>query len=80
MRFTLQVAESVGPSKTEQDCETLFRQHQGYLTLNVEYHAAVVFAAMVRDHFNTVPQRVRSRDDSAGPAAPYSARAPSRAC
>ena len=48
----MQVAEAVGSTKTAQDCETLFRQHQGYLTLNVEYHAEVVFAAMVMDHFN----------------------------
>ena len=54
----LQIAEHVGSSKTAEDCETLFRQHRGYLTLNVEYHSDVVFATMVHDHFNTVPQKV----------------------
>jgi hypothetical protein len=54
----MQIAEQVGSSKTPEDCETLFRQHRGYLTLNVEYHSDVVFATMVHDHFNTVPQKV----------------------
>ena len=53
-----QIAEQVGESKTAEDCETLFRQHQGYLSLNVEYHSDVVFATMVHDHFNAVPQKV----------------------
>ena len=56
--FALQIAEQVGESKTAEDCETLFRQHQGYLSLNVEYHSDVVFATMVHDHFNAVPQKV----------------------
>ncbi len=59
----MQIAEQVGDAKSPEDCETLFRQHQGYLSLNVEYHSDVVFATMVHDHFNAVPQKVSDKPD-----------------
>ncbi len=65
----MQIAEQVGDAKSPEDCETLFRQHQGYLSLNVEYHSDVVFATMVHDHFNAVPQKV-SENPGAGSGLP----------
>lgn len=53
------MSAEVGSWQTAADCEALFRQHQGYLSLDKKYHVGIAWLAMVQDSFNAAPLKVR---------------------
>ncbi len=50
----------MGSWQSAADCEALFRQHQGYLSLDKKYHLEVAWLAMVQDSFNAAPLKASS--------------------
>lgn len=55
---SLQVAEAVGGQHTAADCEALYYQHKGYLSLNKQFHMEIAWLAMVQDSLNAAPAKV----------------------
>jgi hypothetical protein len=54
----MQVAEAVAGWQAAADCEELYLQHKGYLSLDKQFHMEIAWLAMVQDSFNAVPSKV----------------------
>lgn len=54
------VAEAVGGQHTAADCEALYFQHKGYLSLDKQFHMEIAWLAMVQDSLNAAPAKGRS--------------------
>lgn len=50
----------MGSWQAAADCEGLFKQHQGYLSLDKKYHVEIAWLAMVQDSFNAAPLKART--------------------
>lgn len=54
----LQVAEAIDGWQAASDCEALYLQHKGYLSLDKQFHMQIAWLAMVQDSFNAAPSKV----------------------
>jgi hypothetical protein len=54
----MQVAEAIDGWQAAADCEALYLQHKGYLSLDKQFHMQIAWLAMVQDSFNAAPSKV----------------------